>query len=107
MSCAFQDRENLYLVMDLLTGGDLRYHICKHRKFSEEQTSISISEVIRILRGLYDGRTRVPPPERNSPQRHQAREPSLRQNRYESPHIRGILRMTDLGIARVWKPENQ
>ncbi len=24
---AFQDRENLYLVMDLLTGGDLRYHI--------------------------------------------------------------------------------
>jgi serine/threonine protein kinase len=30
--------------MDLLTGGDLRYHICKHRKFSEEQTSISILE---------------------------------------------------------------
>jgi len=39
MSYAFQDRENLYLVMDLLTGGDLRYHICCHRKFSEEQTS--------------------------------------------------------------------
>lgn len=26
---AFQDREHLYLVMDLLTGGDLRYHIGK------------------------------------------------------------------------------
>jgi len=25
--------------MDLLSGGDLRYHICKHRRFSEEQTS--------------------------------------------------------------------
>ena len=25
--------------MDLLNGGDLRYHICKHRRFSEEQTS--------------------------------------------------------------------
>jgi serine/threonine protein kinase len=24
--------------MDLLTGGDLRYHICKKRKFSEEVT---------------------------------------------------------------------
>lgn len=36
MYYAFQDRENLYLVMDLLSGGDLRYHICKHRRFSEE-----------------------------------------------------------------------
>lgn len=39
MYYAFQDRENLYLVMDLLSGGDLRYHICKHRRFTEEQTS--------------------------------------------------------------------
>ena len=39
MYYAFQDRENLYLVMDLLNGGDLRYHICKHRRFSEEHTS--------------------------------------------------------------------
>lgn len=42
MYYAFQDRENLYLVMDLLSGGDLRYHICKYRRFSEEQTSIII-----------------------------------------------------------------
>jgi serine/threonine kinase 32 len=27
MFCAFNDRDNLYLVMDLLTGGDLRYRI--------------------------------------------------------------------------------
>ena len=39
MYYAFQDRENLYLVMDLLSGGDLRYHICRHRRFTEEQTS--------------------------------------------------------------------
>ena len=39
MYYAFQDRENLYLVMDVLNGGDLRYHICKHRRFTEEQTS--------------------------------------------------------------------
>jgi len=24
---AFQDRDNLYLLMDFLNGGDLRYHI--------------------------------------------------------------------------------
>ena len=24
---AFQDRENLYLVMDYMSGGDLRYHV--------------------------------------------------------------------------------
>ena len=39
MNFAFQDKENLYLVMDLLTGGDLRYHITKMKTFTEEQTS--------------------------------------------------------------------
>ena len=38
MHFAFQDNDNLYLVSDLLTGGDLRYQICKYRKFTENQT---------------------------------------------------------------------
>lgn len=37
MNYAFQDRENLYLVMDLLTGGDLRYHFSKRRRFTENE----------------------------------------------------------------------
>ena len=40
MNCAFQDRENIYLVVDYMQGGDLRYHLGKIRKFSEEQASI-------------------------------------------------------------------
>ena len=44
MLYAFQDRDNLFLVMDLLTGGDLRYHICRYRRFPEEQTSKSAPE---------------------------------------------------------------
>lgn len=36
MHYAFQDRENLYLVIDIMPGGDLRYHFAKHRKFTEE-----------------------------------------------------------------------
>lgn len=39
MIYSFQDYENLYLVMDLLTGGDLRYHISKRKKFTENETS--------------------------------------------------------------------
>ncbi|KAL4462392.1 hypothetical protein ABPG72_010040 [Tetrahymena utriculariae] len=39
MFYAFQDRENLHLVMDLMPGGDLRYHIGRQRRFSEEQTT--------------------------------------------------------------------
>ena len=35
MSYAFQDKENLYLIMDYLNGGDLRYHIVVRRRFSE------------------------------------------------------------------------
>jgi hypothetical protein len=40
---AFQDRENLYLIMDLVNGGDLRFHLIKNTKFNEEQTSYSIN----------------------------------------------------------------
>lgn len=34
MSYAFQDQKNLYLIMDLLNGGDLRFHIAKRKRFS-------------------------------------------------------------------------
>ncbi len=40
MIYSFQDYENLYLVMDLLTGGDMRYHIARRRCFTETETSI-------------------------------------------------------------------
>ena len=39
MIFAFQDRENLYLVMDLMSCGDLRYHINKKQLFNELQAS--------------------------------------------------------------------
>ena len=56
---AFQDRENLYLVMDLLTGGDLRFHFSKCRKFTEEETRICLHKYNRILCGMYIDRVRV------------------------------------------------
>ena len=39
MHYSFQDMNNIYLVMDLLTGGDLRYLLIHNRRFNEEQSS--------------------------------------------------------------------
>jgi serine/threonine protein kinase len=36
MAFAFQDRECLYLVMDYLDGGDLRYHLGNRQFFNEK-----------------------------------------------------------------------
>ena len=50
MLYAFQDRENLYLIMDLMKGGDLRYHIGRQRRFTEEQTSKVVYKLSLIRR---------------------------------------------------------
>ena len=51
MHYAFQDYDNLYLILDLLTGGDLRYQISRHPRqyFSEKQTKFFISCLIEAL----------------------------------------------------------
>lgn len=43
---AFHDPTTLYLVMDLMEGGDLRYHHAKIRKFKHEQTQFFIACLI-------------------------------------------------------------
>ena len=35
---SFQDKDTLFIGMDYLNGGDLRYHINKYKKFTEKQT---------------------------------------------------------------------
>ena len=49
MYFAFQDRENLYVCMDYLSGGDLRYHINKRKKFSEEQTKFFVACLLQAF----------------------------------------------------------
>ena len=53
MHYAFQDSDNLYLVMDLLTGGDLRYHCSRYRIFSEEQTRFFLACIIHSLNYIH------------------------------------------------------
>ena len=34
MVCSFQDRDNLYLLMEYMSGGDLRYYMNNRRRFT-------------------------------------------------------------------------
>ena len=90
MHYAFQDNENLYLVMDLLTGGDLRFHISRHKKFSEEQTRFFICGIILSLEYIHSHNII-----------HRDIKPEnlvLDEN--------GYIRLTDFGIAKENMPDN-
>ena len=62
--CSFQDKDNLYLVIDYLSGGDLRYHITKMKKFTEDQASNFLynktSYFNRVFYILFNHSTRIP-----------------------------------------------
>lgn len=48
MKAAFQDRENLYLVLDYCSGGDLRYHL-PHKLYNEEETKFMVACILTAL----------------------------------------------------------
>lgn len=91
MIYSFQDYDYLYLVMDLLTGGDLRYHICRHRKFSEEQTKFFMSCLILGLEYIHSN------------------EIIHRDIKPENLVCdeKGYIRITDFGVAKKYKKENK
>ncbi|CAD8136321.1 unnamed protein product [Paramecium octaurelia] len=87
---AFQDRYQLYLAMDFLAGGDLRFHICKYRKFSEQITKHIAACIIIGLDYIHS----------NGIIHRDIKPENLV---FDSD---GFLRITDFGIARIWKPQN-
>lgn len=53
---AFHDIEDMCIVVDLLQGGDLRYHLSKVNRFSEHNVTIYLLEIgsaIEYLRTLH------------------------------------------------------
>lgn len=87
---AFQDITNLYLVIDLLTGGDLRYQISKYRKFTEEQTKFFVACILLALDYIHTNNIL-----------HRDLKPEnlvLDDN--------GYVRLTDFGIAKYYTKEN-
>ena len=90
MYFAFQDFYNLYLVMDLLTGGDLRYHIAQKRFFSESETKFFISNMILALEYIHS---------RNIIHRDIKPENLVLESN-------GYLRITDFGVAKINEEDN-
>ena len=90
MACSFQDYENLYLVMDLLTGGDLRYHLCHSQKFSEEETKFFFACVLLGLEYIH----------KNNIIHRDIKPENLVCDE------NGYIRITDFGVAKIMKPEN-
>jgi serine/threonine protein kinase len=98
MKYAFQDYENLYLVMDLLTGGDLRYHISRHKKFSEEQTSNILLNFLGFFIGcILLGLEYL---HQNSVLHRDIKPENLVLDE------KGYVRITDFGIAKLHQKEN-
>ena len=91
MQFAYQDRDKLYLVMDLMPGGDLRYHIGKQKRFSEIQTKFFVSCILCSLEYLHENAII-----------HRDIKPENLVLDY-----RGFVHLTDFGIARIWQPENK
>ena len=49
MYYAFQNKEYLFIILDYLPGGDLRYHLSKRKKFSEKEIKFLTSNLILSL----------------------------------------------------------
>ena len=87
MYFSFQDTDYLFLVMDLLTGGDLRYYYCKHRKFNEEEAKFIIACLILGLEYIHSN---------NIIHRDLKPENLVFDEK-------GYIRITDFGIAKITK----
>ena len=91
MYYAFQDKDNLYLVMDYLKGGDLRFHLTRHIRFSEEQTRFFICNIITALEYIHS---------KNIIHRDIKPENLVLEEE-------GYVRITDFGIAKKSKDNNK
>ena len=87
---SFQDYENLYLVIDYLDGGDLRFHICQKRLFSEEETKFFLACLILGLEYIH----------KNNVIHRDIKPENL------ILESKGYLRITDFGIAKISQKNN-
>ena len=90
MKYAFQDRENLYVIMRNFSGGDFRFHLFKNKTFLEAQTKPIIACIILALEYIHS---------RNIIHRDLKPENLVFDEQ-------GYLYLTDFGVAKYWRAEN-
>ena len=86
MHYAFQDTDNLYLILDYLSGGDLRYQFCFDKDFSEEQVKFLLCCIILSLEYIHS----------NNILHRDIKPENLILDE------KGYLKLTDFGIAKVY-----
>ena len=90
MHCAFQDYDNLYLVMDLFKGGDLRYHISRKIRFNEYQCKFILACLMVALEYIHSQNVI-----------HRDIKP---ENLVFDDN--GLIHITDFGVAKVYHKNN-
>lgn len=90
MKDSFQDKKCLYLLLDLVSGGDLRFHLCDKKTFSEEQSRFFAACILMGLKAIHE------------------KQILHRDIKPENIVVdeKGYLRITDFGVARKVKPDN-
>ena len=94
MICSFQDNDHLYLVMELLLGGDMRYHINKkaiyNKKKDENQLKFIAGCTLIGLNYIHENKII-----------HKDIKP---ENLVYDTN--GYIHITDFGISKIYHPEN-
>lgn len=90
MNYAFQDAQSLYMVLDLLPGGDMRYYLIREGPLNEQQLKFTIACTLQGLECLH------------------SRGVVHRDLKPENLLVDGdgYVKVTDLGVARVIAPDS-
>lgn len=90
MHYAFEDNEKLYIITDLLVGGDLRHNLKRKVKFNEERLKFIVACTVAALEHMHTNGVI-----------HRDIKP---ENMVFGKD--GYINITDLGISTIWIPEN-
>lgn len=87
---AFQDRENLYVIMKNYDGGDLRFHMMNNPMFNEEQAKFIVACIVSALGYIH---------KKNIIHRDVKPENLIFDEK-------GFVHLTDFGVAKYWRSHN-